>query len=388
MEAKWSLLSVVFYVFLAYVGAFSIHKIKIHEINTCYKKNKHIWCTLWMVIWVFFSTFRLINEKGVGGSDAYYYLTFFENCFDSSIINIHPFVHYGKMWLFMCRAIRIFTGNYHFFLLLYNVFLVYTYQLFIMEFLPDRFNVGPLILVFFIYLRGFNTFRTNVAVAMILLAIVSYKKGKGGLTCLFVVVSISIQVASALYGLFFIFYHVYENKKLSIYKCLQFLILSIVIAPIARTFFIRYLGDYLGHAYSAYAKKMVGVSFFNNFWKIVIGQLILGFILWITRKQIKKLIEDKDNPYHKELKIIWRICMFDLFIIPFVFVLNIWRGYEYFYIPRLLMWSQVIPIIGNKLRIDVKINNLLSVVLFTFWLIWRINNTWEASKYLPYVLHL
>lgn len=383
IEPKWSTLSVAFYVFLAYIGAFSIKMVKQYEqIRGKRLSNVNRWYRIWGFLWVFFAAFRLININGVGGADAFAYITYFDNCLNPYY---EMYSHYGIVWRYICIIIKKIFIDYHLFLFIYHGFLVYSYQKFINEFMPPSRIASPMILVFFIFLRGFNTFRTNVSVALILLAIVYLYQKKYLKVIIFLVLSVNIQVASLIYCAFVPFYYLFKNGRLSLkgFAIISFFVA--IAAPFVRDFFINYIGRYLGHAYLSYAMRSIGHSFFENYWKIAFDQLLLAAAVIIYNKQITNRIKNYDTKYSNKVYLIWTMCLFDFSMIPVSFTMSIWRAYEYFYIPRLIMWNEIIDIIRIRYKLKRKNVETIANIAFIAWLVFRIANTWQDSRYLPYV---
>lgn len=83
------------------------------------------------------------------------------------------------------------------------------------------------------------------------------------------------------------------------------------------------------------------------------------------------------------------MCVYDFLMIPVNFILGIWRGYEYFYIPRLILWGIVLKSISYHLTLGSrKILRIVSLTLFIIWMIFRVYNTYEDSLLMPYILDI
>ena len=113
--------------------------------------------------------------------------------------------------------------------------------------------------------------------------------------------------------------------------------------------------------------------------------MLLGALI-IMNKPIKNFSLKLSLAERKNIEFIKVICYFDLMLIPATYVLGIWRGYEYLYIFRLIMWGYIIDIICSKLteksRMLVK-----TIVLMAFvgWMVFRLYNTFEQSSLMPYI---
>ena len=297
-------------------------------------------------------------------------------------------LHYEPLWKNYTGFIRLFTDSYKFFFFITYGFVLWAYQKFIKGFEFEKIYAAPFICLFFVYLRGFNTLRTNVAAAFILLMALALKDEKYIKAIILGLCSVGIQVSSALYCLFIPFYWFYKKGVLNKYKVFLLLIVSTVIGKIAQALLTGNLGLLMGHSYAAYATHNIGKSFMDNFWKIAFTQILIGIMLFIFDKKIKKRIAIGNN-ISKSLLFLRMVCIFDVITIPITFVLDIWRGYEYFYVARLMMWSVITDIVLRKQISGMrKLIIAFEITIFTAWLIFRIYNTYESSGYVPYVFSI
>lgn len=92
-------------------------------------------------------------------------------------------------------------------------------------------------------------------------------------------------------------------------------------------------------------------SFLDGYWKIAFSQLLLILCVVILRKDIKKYEESIVNVEEAyKFRLVKLICYFDIMTVPVTFLLNIWRGYEYLYMFRLVMWGCLIQMILMKFK--------------------------------------
>lgn len=97
-------------------------------------------------------------------------------------------------------------------------------------------------------------------------------------------------------------------------------------------------------------------------------------------------VNSQDRIWQRRINIIYLICIFDFLLIPVNYTLSIWRGYEYFYLPRLVMWGILLYLIIRNY--SVKYRPLLSFTIlscFVAWMVFRVWSTWESSGLMPYV---
>lgn len=403
----WDIVSVIFYIILAYVGAICLKQAKKQEVAVILTGSKkaqkgkfrltrsEAYYLLWWFTWVFFAAFRLINSHGIGGTDAWTYINYFINA--NGVVNreasvVYKFAeHYEIFWRLFTRFVRLFTDNYRIYLIILYGFIVWGYQKFIKSFPIDKVYAAPFITLFFVYLRGFNTIRTNVAAIFILLMIVFLKKDNLKYAVLMGVLAIGTQISSALYCLLIPFYWLYKKNRLKPYLVIILVIASTLVGRFAQSMLTGPLGQMLGHSYSSYAVHNINASFLDNFWKIAFGQLLLAGLLLVFDKKLKARITE--NSFYSEvgqsIRILRLVCIFDIITIPITFILDIWRGYEILYIVRLMMWSEILYVfLRNKDRTFKYCVLAFTWVAYTAWLVFRIANTWESSGYMPYILNL
>ena len=100
----------------------------------------------------------------------------------------------------------------------------------------------------------------------------------------------------------------------------------------------------------------------------------------------KKIGNGHDGKSLWQLKIIWTICIFDFILIPINFIIGSWRGYEFFYLARIVMWGECLYQIGRmvKQRYRPMYSSILAI-LFISWMVFRINSTWQDSSLSPYI---
>ncbi len=392
----WDLFSIVFYVFLALLGAFAV-KYSERKPYVFFRQHRGSisvnkgYC-LWWFVWTMVAAFRLINRNGIGGTDAYGYKNFFWICngasFDDSALILQFSEHYELLWKLLNRFVRLFTGNYRVFFVLVYGFITWSFQKVIKSFSYERIYVAPFICLFFVYLRGFNTLRTETAIAFILLMVLALKKNNYIKAIIFGLLSIGFQISSALYVLLIPFHFLYKKKQIKIGTVILMIVLASAVGKIGQIMLTGHLGQVLGHSYSSYASKNIGHSFLENYWKIAFGQILIGGLIVLFDKKLKEKTPSVGS-VAASIQFVREVCLFDVITIPVTFVLNIWRGYEYLYIMRLMMWSYATSAFlkGKEAYFKCAVC-AMEVVVFTAWLVFRINHTWESSGYLPYVLSI
>ncbi len=389
----WSTSSMILYVIMGIISMSSIMYVKKIE-KYKYRKILDVGTILfiWFLIWIFITIFRKVDID-IGGSDAITYKEFFEDALNPYSTN--PYVEHADVgFSLLTKGIRLISSNYHFyFFIIYSIILI-SYIVFIYEFMPPSFSAIPMVLVFFLFLRGFTTLRTNISVAFMLLSFVSLKRKHYLRMVLFIILSLSMHVASFLCLPFYAFYFLYKNKQVKLSHWivlygLVFLGISII-QPLLTSDFLN-----LGGAYASYADYNTGSTllsfFFEGGWKIAFGPLLL-FGMFIIFHKYRNLIYSKLNDKDKNrYQFVYLMCCFDFLMLPVYYKLGIWRGYEYFYIPRLIMWGGIINCVSEFLSKDNRckhIVNAVACVAFISWMVFRIYNTYEDSCLMPYIFQL
>ena len=197
-------------------------------------------------------------------------------------------------------------------------------------------------------------------------------------------VSIIFHSASALYVLFVPFYFLYQKKGITVKQGLLFVGATVGVGQLVRWLFIQ--GIINISYYANYVSYSLNHPFFQDYWKIVFGQLLLAGAILLLRKRVVKARSLLDEMDQKRMKFIWVMCVFDLITIPITYYIHLWRGYEYFYLARLVMWGYLITIFKKMFSTSShKLINVVCSVVFMAWLIFMVYNNWESSGFMPYI---
>ena len=377
-------MSVAFYLILGLVAVWGMNNAKSDEIRTGFLASyKNIYLFSWWSIWVFFAVFRLVSPA-IWGTDAPTYVNYFENC--NSAYRTSWFDHVegdlGFKWI--NKTIRFLNGNYHFYFLAVYGFMAYVYIAFLNTYTLKKSNWMPFILSFYLFLRSYNTIRSNLAIAIIALGCIFIIKRKWTWAYIIAFTSVFIHKSAIAFAMVVPFSHFFQEKKLSLKTIIFFILVSIMLRGTLQSFFIQYASVHeLNGAYSYYANKSTGESFWANAWKIAFEQIALGAMMFLLKNKIGHGHDEKDS---KRIHIIWCICVFDMMMIPMNFVLGIWRGYEFFYLARIIMWAECIYQLFKTATKDLKLIICVGVLIaLAAWMCFRIYATYEDSPLLPSV---
>ena len=374
----WSNSTLLFYIFLALVGMLCMNQVK--GVSERHTFSRTPLAYVWWMVWVFFAVFRVVKPD-IGGSDAIEYIGYFEHCNDTSISDI-AWEHASSDFLFkwINKIIRWGTHDYHIYFLIVYGFMVYAFIRFLACFSKKHGYVIPFILIFYLYLRGFTSIRSNLALSIILLGLVSVVRGRKWQPYFFLICSLLIHKMSIVFALSIPFCHLFYGKMIEFKYILCFVGISGGIAILLRPLFVQIsqLVE-LGGAYGSYVEIAMEEGTFT--WVNDFGQMVLAAILWVKRKTVTKEISGD-----KGAMMLWNLCAFDIALVPVNQLLGMYRGYEFFYLARLCMWSLLLYMIFKKQTKIVKVlGNSIVFCIFMAWMIFRISRTFEDSCLMPYL---
>lgn len=386
MEPYWSMSSMVLYIIMGLVSMSAVSYVKKREFKQNriqrYRNRAYV---AWIIIWLVITVFRKV-DYGIGGSDAVQYVLYFKDCLNSNLHTLYA-EHLDLGFQLLTKFIRLFTSDYRvYFALIYGI-IIAAYIVFINEFTLTNIYYESMFLVFFVYLRGFTSIRTNLSVAFLLLSLVALYRNKKIWTCIWLILCLGMHIASFLFVPFFVFYFLYKNKRLKTWHWVVLYIAVLIGAKIAQQVLMKMTG--LRGAYAYYATVNMNNSFFNNGWKIAFGQLLLLVAFMLFQTNINKCMVNYTELNRKRYQYVYLMCVYDFLMIPVNFILGIWRGYEYFYIPRMILWGIVLRTISYHLKpSNRKILRIFSLILFISWMIFRVYSTYEDSLLMPYILDI
>ena len=105
----------------------------------------------------------------------------------------------------------------------------------------------------------------------------------------------------------------------------------------------------------------------------------------IKNKSIHNYINNQSDILKKALNLLYFLCVFDIVMIPMNGTMNNYRAYEIFYLLRLIMWCIILYLVTRDKSMQFKfIVNFIAICGFVFWLLFRINKTFEGAGLLPY----
>ena len=386
----WSLSTTVLYSVMGFFGSVVILNVQKQDIQIPFYKNKNYIC--WLLFWTFIATFRCI-EGGAGGNDAGAYYLYFLNSFDIHGYELTALELYdsnlGFRWY--NRILRLISDNQMYFLFVtHGIMLAFVIK-FLDYFRFRKMSIVPFFLVVFWYIRGFCTIRSNLATAILLLSLIFLVDKRYKQSIVLAIISFLFHKMMIVYALFIPFYWYSQHKKITFKQ----IIIAILLLSLSTTLLTTYIfggnvfGSDFSEHYSNYSDASMEVGFFGNFWKIAFEQIILGVMLLLFQKRIIIAASKMSSLEFRKFQVIWYACLFDCLLIPICSAFGIWRGYEIFYIPRLVMWAILLKVLEPRsVKLQV-LYTILCIGLFYGWFLQRTSaeSFWKATTLMPYVFN-
>lgn len=386
----WSLSTTVLYSVMGFFGSVVILNVQKQDIQIPFYKNKSYIC--WLLFWTFIATFRCI-EGGAGGNDAGAYYLYFLNSFDIHGYELTALELYdsnlGFRWY--NRILRLISDNQMYFLFVtHGIMLAFVIK-FLDYFRFRKMSIVPFFLVVFWYIRGFCTIRSNLATAILLLSLIFLVDKRYKQSIVLAIISFLFHKMMIVYALFIPFYWYSQHKKITFKQ----IIIAILLLSLSTTLLTTYIfggnvfGSEFSEHYSNYSDASMEVGFFGNFWKIAFEQIILGVMLLLFQKRIIIAASKMSSLEFRKFQVIWYACLFDCLLIPICSAFGIWRGYEIFYIPRLVMWAILLKVLEPRsVKLQV-LYTILCIGLFYGWFLQRTSaeSFWKDTTLMPYVFN-
>ncbi|MBE5991551.1 MAG: hypothetical protein E7247_04055 [Paenibacillaceae bacterium] len=378
----WDWITVLLYSVIGWSGYFCVYKQK------RIKRKIKIYYVAMSFIWIPFAVFRyvgLYKNISIGGSDAPTYISYFQVCLTST--NHLYALHTEALFQIINKIVRLFTDDYHWLFILFYGFIFFAYVSFIQEFGIKHQNYIPIFMLIIPYIKSFSTIRTGLAIAAILIGIVSLSKRKI-LLCFFMMLSsIFIQRASLIYATFPVFYYLVIKEKITQKNAILFSIIGAFSGVIIQRVLIA--GDFSfmsGGAYSKYILQSFHLKYWIDYLKIIAEQIVVLIMVFVNNARIKKFGENLEMEEKRHIKILQILCYYDCFLLPICATLNIWRGVDYFFLPRLLMLGLLITIYGKKVTYSSKrIYSIIVLIFIIMWYILRLSTFYDKSDVMPYL---
>lgn len=382
----WNYISLFIYLTQAIIGMVCLRYMIKSSASIGYVRNlAQPYVLTLLLVWTLMAAFRLVGW-GIGGTDALGYTLDFHDCLTPSKMSEHAMGDPCFLWI--QQIVRLFTDNYHIYFIVVYGFITIAIITFVKRFSDKIFCCIPLVLAFYLYLRGYNTLRSNTAIAFILLGLVSVADQRYKYAYFFMLCSLLTHKAGILYAMSIPYLHIVIKRGIKPKYIAMIGVSLFILVPIVRDRFIEYASmNEMDGAYGSYARSAKEDSNWLSSSTECFMQYLLSLIVMVSTPKIRRVISNCDMYIYRMVNMLLYICYFDIMMIPFNVMMGIWRGYEFFYIPRLCMWGVVIYVYTRKMSRGMK--NFTSFLLFAYfvaWFIFRLNRTYEASDLMPYIL--
>ena len=311
-----------------------------------------------------FATFRLVGVD-IGGRDTLGYIKDFLQA--TSGLSEKGTFFSERLFYEYLHVIRIFTDNYRVFFLISYLFISWSYMMYIKKYSRLEYSTIPYLLLVFLFIKGFSSVRTSLAVALITIGLVYIDKRRIFSFCL-MVASVFVHRMSILFILVFLFYYLFKKYlcritriKLVIYLGI-FIAASVVVSSKLRSIIMAF--DWMSSTDLWYVSYK-GISLLDKWPMWFAHALLLVCYLIVARKET-----ETDKEHIAPVKIIF---LFDLIILPMALTLGIYRANEFFFINRMVLWGYVINLGSNFFAKNSKqIYKIIVLCLFIAWFIFRL----------------
>lgn len=367
--------TLILYIVVSILGMLFISSaLKVSEQHGfCEKRNLYYVC--FTALFVLFASLRKIGVN-LGGADMHRYLKDFSDAKSALEFDSLFFLDEG-LFVALTYIIRLMTSNERIYIVICYSIITLSYVVFIRKYIKSNASGIPFILLTFLYLRSFNTLRTSLAIAVFLFGLTIIEKYRV-MSIVIIISSAFIHRISIVFSLIIPFYYLYRYKikKMSKLKTIVFSVFFLTIS-IMGAYYIQSIINHFSFLSSTdlwYVASARNSSLLSR-WPMYITQLLLLIFLILFGNDLDKTDEND---------MIKVFCFFDLFMIPAAVIMGIWRASEYLYVARLVMWSNLIPVVAKRFR-QKNIVKLIFFVAFMAWYVFRIYSEWYDLKIMPYV---
>ena len=366
-----------------FIGNFkkSVVSIESHNVAVIRQTRERLYILLFFFLYVFLAVFRKVTYD-IGGTDAQNYINNFNLILQHGGIDRTGNVELEPGFQFLTRLVRYITSEYKIYFLVCYGAITYGYIKFIRNVCPRGGIYLPFILLMYPYFRGFNTMRTSLAIAFILIGL-TYLDRKKWKSLLFLIITVFIHRVSVLFVLVWPYYVLF-SKPMAKLSRMKFAIVAIggvfltfMVAMSLRQYIMLF--SLMDDTELSYMESVLDDNILMR-WPLYLGPLMLFIVIFSLYNKI---------PWNRQTLFLRTLFVFDIWMIPAALVLGMWRFIEFFYLIRLSLWTLILPIlVGRKSAYNKLIVKSSALVIFVAWLVIRVFKEWEATSVSPYILDL
>lgn len=384
IKPYWSEASLIFYMILAMFVYLSVkncvyQKIWTFRIGRFHLINNKMWWLCLMLL-TFFASFRMVNSLGIGGMDAYAYITRFLTDYhiDISFSEIVTLQQTEPLFYWISHIIRKITDNYHVFFMVIYAFISSSMTIFICYFLRElrkqcSIVIYPILLMVISYFHSYNIIRFYFALSFFLLGCIFYDKCKKIHCAIFFVLAFLTHYTVIVGIMCLVVHHVVKNSKINNKIHMRFtMILFSVTGIIAVKLMLS-----LARIWLKNSKYAVYFDMKNT----ITGQLptiLLTVIILFFYDDISKVMHER----------IWLIdtVFINFMLLPLTTEFGFFRLGLIFLFIRIIVWCCILGVILEKFRQRRPVKLIMAIVFFA-WFIFRITQDAEVSGYMPYLMN-
>ena len=121
--------------------------------------------------------------------------------------------------------------------------------------------------------------------------------------------------------------------------------------------------------------------------KLIVEQVIIDGYMILSYKKVNGQLQEMEKLEKEKLRMLQMMCYFDFMLIPICYILGIWRGASYFFLPRLLILGYIISDFSMKIsKNSRKVYYMIVKVVMPIWLVLRLFTVYDVSGLMPYYL--
>lgn len=343
--------------------------------------RERLYMFLFFFLYVSLAVFRKVTYE-IGGTDAQNYINNFNLILQHGGIDRTGNVELELGFQFLTRLVRSITSEYKIYFFICYGIIAYGYIKFIRDVCPRGGIYLPFILLMYPYFRGFNTMRTSLAIAFVLIGLTYLDKMKWR-SLLFFIIAILIHRVSILFVLVWPYYVLFKKPMMKLTRAkfavvaLGGVFLTFMFAMSLRQYILLF--SLMDDTELSYMESALDDNILMR-WPLYLGPLMLFLAIFLFYKKI---------PRNSQTLFLRTLFVFDIWMIPAALVLGMWRFIEFFYLVRLSLWTVVLPImVGHKSDYKKIIVKSSAFIIFVAWLVIRVYKEWEATSVSPYILDL
>lgn len=179
-----------------------------------------------------------------------------------------------------------------------------------------------------------------------------------------------------------------KKNKMTMKKATAFIIIGCAVGYIGKKVIIGGSIGYLtGGVYANYASASSSAGYLFDYIKLIVEQVIIDGYMILSYKKVNGQLQEMEELEKEKLRMLQMMCYFDLMLIPICYILGIWRGASYFFLPRLLILGYIITDFSRKIsKNSRKAYYMIVKVAMPIWLVLRLFTVYDVSGLMPYYL--